>query len=168
MPPSPAVTFEGVLKRAPARFILGLTATPYRKDNDERIVPCNDFLKEEILAWIALRNLKPDNYLFALEGKQPVDYNNLRSRYFQKDLRDSGVRRIRFHDMRHTAATLMISKRVDISTVQEILGHSSVSTTQIYTHVLGESIWQVASIFAIVPSKPSFPTEPAPQLRLVR
>lgn len=39
------------------------------------------------------------------------------------------------HKLRHTAATLMYKEGVDIRTLQKILGHSSVATTQIYTHV---------------------------------
>lgn len=39
------------------------------------------------------------------------------------------------HKLRHTAATLMYKEGVDIRTLQRILGHSSLATTQIYTHV---------------------------------
>jgi site-specific recombinase XerD len=39
------------------------------------------------------------------------------------------------HKLRHTAATLMLSSGVDVRTLQEILGHENLNTTQIYTHV---------------------------------
>ena len=39
------------------------------------------------------------------------------------------------HKLRHTAATLMLSNGVDIKTVQEVLGHENLNTTQIYTHI---------------------------------
>ena len=139
------------------------------KNGKERIVPCNSVLRDEILAWIAQQNLKSDDYLFAVQGTQPVDYNNLRARYFQKDMRESGVRKIRFHDMRHTAATLMISKGLDLPTVKEILGHSSIATTQIYVHALGGSIKRAALIFSIVPAQtpPRLPGQTSTQLRIV-
>ncbi len=39
------------------------------------------------------------------------------------------------HKLRHTAATLMLSGGVDVKTVQEVLGHENLNTTQIYTHI---------------------------------
>ena len=39
------------------------------------------------------------------------------------------------HKLRHTAATLMLSNGVDVKTVQEVLGHENLNTTQIYTHI---------------------------------
>ncbi len=39
------------------------------------------------------------------------------------------------HKLRHTAATLMLSNGVDLKTLQEVLGHENLNTTQIYTHV---------------------------------
>ncbi|GAA4875686.1 tyrosine-type recombinase/integrase [Actinomycetospora straminea] len=50
-------------------------------------------------------------------------------------LREAGVREVRVHDTRHTAGTLLVAQGVHIRTVQEILGHSDVRTTQGYTHV---------------------------------
>ena len=39
------------------------------------------------------------------------------------------------HKLRHTAATMMLSGGVDVKTVQEVLGHENLNTTQIYTHI---------------------------------
>lgn len=47
----------------------------------------------------------------------------------------AGVRDARLHDARHTAATLLLEQGVDISVVQEILGHSTLAVTKRYTHV---------------------------------
>jgi site-specific recombinase XerD len=47
----------------------------------------------------------------------------------------SGVRDARVHDARHTAATFLIAQGVHIRVVQEILGHTRVTTTERYTHV---------------------------------
>ena len=47
----------------------------------------------------------------------------------------AGVRDARLHDARHTAATLLLEQGVDISVVQEILGHSTLAVTKKYTHV---------------------------------
>jgi integrase/recombinase XerD len=54
---------------------------------------------------------------------------------------DAGLaRRITPHMLRHTAATLLIETGVDIRIVQRLLGHSSIATTEIYTHVSDEAL----------------------------
>ena len=56
---------------------------------------------------------------------------------FRKLLKDHGLRKIRFHDLRHTNASLMIASGIDIKVAQQRLGHSDVTTTlNIYSHVL--------------------------------
>ena len=49
-------------------------------------------------------------------------------------------RRVTPHMLRHTAATLLIESGVDIRFVQRLLGHSSIATTEIYTHVSDEAL----------------------------
>jgi integrase/recombinase XerD len=50
------------------------------------------------------------------------------------------ARRVTPHMLRHTAATLLIETGVDIRIVQRLLGHSSIATTEIYTHVSDEAL----------------------------
>ena len=52
----------------------------------------------------------------------------------------AGVRKISPHKLRHTAATMMMSHGTDIRTLQELLGHANIQTTQIYTHITGGDI----------------------------
>lgn len=55
----------------------------------------------------------------------------------KKLLEDAGLPDIRFHDLRHSAATLLLSLGIHAKIVQEILGHSNIGTTaNIYSHVL--------------------------------
>lgn len=60
--------------------------------------------------------------------------------HFRQVLKKAGLPQIRFHDLRHTAATLMLADGVPLVTVSKVLGHSSPSITgSIYAHALHES-----------------------------
>jgi integrase len=76
--------------------------------------------------------------VFASEVGTPTHPRNL-ERVFFNLLEASGVRRIRFHDLRHTAASLMILRNVLPKVVSRLLGHASVAfTLQVYVHVFEE------------------------------
>jgi integrase len=67
----------------------------------------------------------------------PLSRHNLGSRSFKPLLQRANLPNIRFHELRHTCATLLLSKNVHPKLVQELLGHASISTTlDTYSHVL--------------------------------
>lgn len=78
--------------------------------------------------------------LFPSEAGTPILPRNL-VRQFKNLLTDAGLpSTIRFHDLRHTAATFALSNGLDVKTTMEMLGHSQASTTlNIYAHVLKEN-----------------------------
>ena len=68
----------------------------------------------------------------------PIDPLNL-TRDFKKALREAGLPEIRFHDLRHSAATLMLKQGVHPKIVQQRLGHTDISITlDIYSHAIPE------------------------------
>lgn len=68
---------------------------------------------------------------------KPLQMNNIVQREFAKLVKASGVRRIRFHDMRHTCATLLLQANVPAKVIQERLGHKRIQITlDTYAHVL--------------------------------
>ncbi len=74
--------------------------------------------------------------VFANEAGRPMEVSNLTHRYFRPLLVKAGLPQIRFHDFRHTAATLMLGAHVDVKVVSEILGHSQAAfTMDRYQHV---------------------------------
>jgi integrase len=74
--------------------------------------------------------------LFASEVGGPLDGSNILRRSFYPLLRRAGLPHVRFHDLRHSAATLMLSRGVPLKIVSEILGHSQISiTADTYMHV---------------------------------
>lgn len=86
---------------------------------------------------LRLRRAWEDNDLvFANEVGRPIAASNLRNRSFWPLLAGAGLPRIRFHDLRHTAATLMLGQGVHPKVVSEMLGHSQISITlDLYSHV---------------------------------
>ena len=75
--------------------------------------------------------------VFTNEVGSPVDTSNLRRRSFGPLLVRSGLEGLRFHDLRHTAATLLLERNIHPKIVSEMLGHSQISTTlDLYTHVM--------------------------------
>ncbi|WP_329249332.1 tyrosine-type recombinase/integrase [Actinoallomurus sp. NBC_01490] len=54
--------------------------------------------------------------------------------------RSAGVREVRVHDTRHTTGTMLIEQEVNIRVVQEVLGHTRVTTTERYTHVAAAQV----------------------------
>jgi hypothetical protein len=77
--------------------------------------------------------------VFTTDTGAPIHISILR-RHFQRVLQQAELPPIRFHDLRHTAATLMLADGIPLITVSKILGHSSpVITAMIYAHALDES-----------------------------
>ncbi len=75
--------------------------------------------------------------MFATEIGTPLNRHNLTQRSFRPLLRRAGLPQIRFHDLRHTAATILLSKGVHAKFVQELLGHATIAITlDTYSHVL--------------------------------
>jgi integrase len=75
--------------------------------------------------------------VFASTIGTPLDPSNLVDRSFKPLLGRAGLPDVRFHDLRHACATLLLSEGVPLKVVQEVLGHSSASVTMdVYSHVL--------------------------------
>ncbi len=68
---------------------------------------------------------------------EAVQFLNLRKRPFASLLKRAGLPQIRFYDLRHTCATLFLSRRVHPKYVQELLEHANIATTlDTYSHVI--------------------------------
>ncbi len=75
--------------------------------------------------------------VFTTEIGTPLDRHNLVERAFKPLLKKAGLPKIRFHDLRHTCATLLLSRGVHPKIVQEFLGHATIAITlDTYSHVL--------------------------------
>ncbi len=116
------------------------TLTVVGKGNKERTIYLNDACIKALEAYLKVRpvnGVRDKNALFLSERKQRIS-NKTVQHIVKKYIKSSGLDPERYstHKLRHTAATLMYKYgNVDIRALQEILGHESVSTTEIYTHV---------------------------------
>jgi len=133
------------------------------KGRSDRLVPCNEQLAAALESFVKTEGRDKNAFLFCNEKGNPICHDNFRNRCFEKDVAESGLKKLRFHDLRHSAATLMMSKGLEPSLVQEILGHESIQTTMIYVHVLGSNVKRAGKIFSIGPER----SEPVSHLKLV-
>ena len=79
------------------------------------------------------------NLVFTQKNGKPIDADNLMNRRYRKILKLAGVKQIRFHDLRHTYASLLISKDLNFKYIQKQMGHSSFEVTMnTYAHLMPE------------------------------
>ena len=109
------------------------------KGNKERIVYFGTACRKAIDAYLPERNKKVLTDNRALFGSRDGNRISVTAvhRLVKKALLQAGLDATQFsaHKLRHTAATMMLSGGVDVKTVQEVLGHENLNTTQIYTHI---------------------------------
>jgi integrase len=75
--------------------------------------------------------------IFATSVGTPINPENLVKRSFKPLLKKAGLPEIRFHDLRHTCATLLLGRSVHPKIVQELLGHATIAMTlDTYSHYL--------------------------------
>lgn len=109
------------------------------KGNKERIVYFGTACRKAIDAYLVLRNkviLSDNRALFGSRNGNRISVDAVHA-LVKKALLKAGLDATQFsaHKLRHTAATMMLSGGVDVKTVQEVLGHENLNTTQIYTHI---------------------------------
>jgi integrase len=76
-------------------------------------------------------------WVFCNEEGNPPDMQNVKNRFFYKCLEKAKLRRIRFHDLRHTFASLLIQNGESLAYVKDQLGHSSIKmTVDVYGHLV--------------------------------
>ncbi len=120
------------------------------KGNKERVVFFGDGCREAIDDYLLVRNsekvpetdknalfISQKNRRFGVRGVQQMVENKLK-------LAGLDATRYSPHKLRHTAATLMLKNGVDTRALQEVLGHSNLNTTQIYTHLDNAALHEAA------------------------
>ena len=128
--------------------LVGLNVTDVRgnqlrvlgKGNKERMLFLNEACQNALEDWLTERSmltLVDQNALFVtLQNRRRISRAAVH-KLVKKHLAAAGLDSTQYsaHKLRHTAATLMLQNGVDVRTLQEVLGHDHLNTTQIYTHV---------------------------------
>ena len=136
--------------------LVGLNLTDIRSDSllirgkgsKERIVYLNDAVCSALNEWLSERRLIASidkNALFLSNRRKRMSVDSVQAMVKNTLLR-AGLDATLYspHKLRHTAATLMLNHGVDVRTLQEILGHENLNTTQIYTHIGDEALRRAA------------------------
>ena len=107
------------------------------KGNKERLIPISPLLEEQMQAYIKEKKRlfeDPIPYFFALENGQQV-YAGYVYRLVKKHLSAAtSLKKKSPHVMRHTFATQLLNNGANLQAIKDLLGHSSLASTQIYTH----------------------------------
>jgi integrase/recombinase XerD len=120
----------------------------FGKGGKERIVPLGDSAAEAVAAYLKARPSKnPTNVLFL--NNRGIQLSRMG---FWKILRFYGTQagiktRLTPHVLRHSFATHLLERGADLRAVQTMLGHSKISTTEIYTHVMRERLREIYKSF---------------------
>jgi integrase/recombinase XerC len=117
------------------------------KGNKERMIPMGAPAVKALNTYIngarpQLANDKSARALFLGSRGKRIDQRAVRTVVYEALSALEGVERMGPHSLRHSAATHLLEGGADLRTVQEILGHSSLATTQIYTHVSTDRLRQ--------------------------
>jgi len=111
--------------------------TVFGKGRKERIVPFSDVSKKVLRLWVKEKRkflTKETQPLFVGSHGERIDQRQVRRIVYSATSR-LGIKGISPHSFRHSMATHILEGGADLRVVQEILGHSDLQTTQIYTHL---------------------------------
>lgn len=116
------------------------------KGNKTRIVPVGRFAREAVTAWLAIRDESAnagEQALFVSSRGTRISPRTVQNRVRYWAQRAGLSRRVYPHLFRHSFATHLLESSSDLRSVQEMLGHADISTTQIYTHLNFQHLAQV-------------------------
>jgi integrase len=136
------VSVRRTLTKSGGRLLLGETKTKKSRRTiqlpEAAVHALREHLARQVESMQRLGDLyRDDGLVFASEVGTLVNPTNLRKRSFASLLKRAGLAHIRFHDLRHTCATLLLSRNVHSKYVQELLGHANIGITlDTYSHVI--------------------------------
>jgi len=115
------------------------------KGNKERMLPVGKYAKDAIVTWLNIRdnNINSTDALFTNKYGNRISVRAMQQRIYKISVAQ-GMSPVSPHMLRHSFATHILESSGDLRSIQEMLGHSSLSTTQIYTKL---NFQQLANIY---------------------
>ncbi|RLE84916.1 MAG: recombinase XerC [Thermoprotei archaeon] len=107
----------------------------FGKGGKERIVFFNNYTRKLLEGYLAELKLSEDDYIFPGRGAERMHYVTVERILIKLQKRAGISRKVTPHILRHSFATYALSRGMDLREIQELLGHASLRTTQVYTHV---------------------------------
>lgn len=119
------------------------------KGNKQRAIPFGDELRTQLQQYISQRNQewpqRADSALILNDRGRRITYEQLRKEVMMRLSAIGNLAKRSPHVLRHSFATAMLNNGADLESVQKLLGHSELSTTEIYTHTTFEQLKKVYS-----------------------
>lgn len=119
------------------------------KGNKQRAIPFGDELRTQLQQYISQRNQewpqRADSALILNDRGRRITYEQLRKEVMMRLSAIGNLAKRSPHVLRHSFATAMLNNGADLECVQKLLGHSELSTTEIYTHTTFEQLKKVYS-----------------------
>jgi integrase len=149
------------------------------KGKGPRTVPLNDEVADELEALIEANGIGRNSIIFSNDEGNPICHDDFKNRVFDREFKSNVPMNIKprpepkrkyklkpkpapktwdgpqinFHGLRHTFGTLMISDKVDVKTLQAIMGHKDLITTMGYVHAVSENVRLAGKSFSVKPAK---------------
>jgi integrase len=130
--------------------------------SDDLLTELSNLRRHRREEWLSRGSNEIPKWIFCNREGNPVDMHNVKNRAFFRCLQKAGLRRIRFHDLRHTFASLLIQDGQSLKYVSDQLGHTSIKmTADVYGHLVPGANRQAVNRLPSLRKSPKDDTESA-------
>jgi site-specific recombinase XerD len=116
------------------------------KGKKDRVVPLSILVLDVLRQYIKIQQPKPHYYLYTAPNGNEAYSERSAQKIFQEAKKQAGIKKeVSFHSLRHSFATHLLEKGIDVKYIKELLGHFDIRTTERYLHVSKEKLINIVS-----------------------